>query len=115
MFTSARADFELVICFFQAEDGIRDIGVTGVQTCALPISCGVGAQAERLTVAPGNEKSMDHRILGSSASGHAAQAVSGAEKLRNGSGIAHCAGQKLPDPTSKPAPTRGRLQTCIPE
>src|SRR5215217_2373502 len=25
--------------FFQAEDGIRDIGVTGVQTCALPI-CG---------------------------------------------------------------------------
>src|SRR5947209_10949910 len=33
----------LVLCvyffffFFQAEDGIRDIGVTGVQTCALPI------------------------------------------------------------------------------
>src|SRR5947209_16513721 len=26
------------IFFFQAEDGIRDIGVTGVQTCALPIS-----------------------------------------------------------------------------
>src|SRR3712207_3394619 len=29
----------LSICiYFQAEDGIRDIGVTGVQTCALPIS-----------------------------------------------------------------------------
>src|SRR3712207_5815828 len=27
-----------VVFFFQAEDGIRDIGVTGVQTCALPIS-----------------------------------------------------------------------------
>src|SRR3712207_4997702 len=26
-----------VFFFFQAEDGIRDIGVTGVQTCALPI------------------------------------------------------------------------------
>src|SRR3712207_7247920 len=26
--------------FFQAEDGIRDIGVTGVQTCALPILVG---------------------------------------------------------------------------
>src|SRR3712207_8076391 len=26
-----------VYFFFQAEDGIRDIGVTGVQTCALPI------------------------------------------------------------------------------
>src|SRR5690606_40617436 len=28
-----------VLCFFfQAEDGIRDFHVTGVQTCALPIS-----------------------------------------------------------------------------
>src|SRR5690606_40559632 len=25
--------------FFQAEDGIRDFHVTGVQTCALPIYC----------------------------------------------------------------------------
>src|SRR2546430_7512829 len=31
------------VFFFQAEDGIRDLTVTGVQTCALPISarCGV--------------------------------------------------------------------------
>src|SRR3712207_7999837 len=28
---------DLAFFFFQAEDGIRDIGVTGVQTCALPI------------------------------------------------------------------------------
>src|SRR5271157_5567273 len=28
----------LVFFFFQAEDGIRDADVTGVQTCALPIS-----------------------------------------------------------------------------
>src|SRR5256886_5583063 len=27
----------LFIFFFQAEDGIRDLTVTGVQTCALPI------------------------------------------------------------------------------
>src|SRR5438309_8402778 len=33
---SARA--EQVLFFFQAEDGIRDGTVTGVQTCALPIS-----------------------------------------------------------------------------
>src|SRR2546430_7290729 len=26
-----------VVFFFQAEDGIRDLTVTGVQTCALPI------------------------------------------------------------------------------
>src|SRR3712207_4175062 len=30
-----------LVCFFQAEDGIRDIGVTGVQTCALPIYTGI--------------------------------------------------------------------------
>src|SRR3712207_7253550 len=29
-----------LLFFFQAEDGIRDIGVTGVQTCALPILAG---------------------------------------------------------------------------
>src|SRR5215469_17683975 len=28
----------LLVFFFQAEDGIRDLYVTGVQTCALPIS-----------------------------------------------------------------------------
>src|SRR5207245_8205524 len=28
----------VLIFFFQAEDGIRDATVTGVQTCALPIS-----------------------------------------------------------------------------
>src|SRR2546430_15786301 len=29
---------DLIFFFFQAEDGIRDLTVTGVQTCALPIS-----------------------------------------------------------------------------
>src|SRR5437762_10130078 len=33
------------VFFFQAEDGIRDTSVTGVQTCALPIS---GARRARL-------------------------------------------------------------------
>src|SRR2546430_8637887 len=28
----------VIFFFFQAEDGIRDLTVTGVQTCALPIS-----------------------------------------------------------------------------
>src|SRR5256885_8686654 len=30
-----------IFFFFQAEDGIRDYKVTGVQTCALPISHGL--------------------------------------------------------------------------
>src|SRR2546430_3135859 len=32
----------LFFFFFQAEDGIRDLTVTGVQTCALPISLVLG-------------------------------------------------------------------------
>src|SRR5437762_11440142 len=35
-----RDAFHCCIFFFQAEDGIRDTSVTGVQTCALPISGG---------------------------------------------------------------------------
>src|SRR2546429_7030379 len=31
-----------IFFFFQAEDGIRDVAVTGVQTCALPICLGQG-------------------------------------------------------------------------
>src|SRR5207237_7498155 len=38
--------FIIVFFFFQAEDGIRDSSVTGVQTCALPIS---GMQRGALT------------------------------------------------------------------
>src|SRR5258708_18989010 len=30
---------DVIFFFFQAEDGIRDDLVTGVQTCALPICC----------------------------------------------------------------------------
>src|SRR5256885_3584285 len=37
--------------FFQAEDGIRDYKVTGVQTCALPISAGAHAFANPSTPA----------------------------------------------------------------
>src|SRR5438105_6273350 len=38
--SSARAvSLRFRLFFFQAEDGIRDPLVTGVQTCALPISC----------------------------------------------------------------------------
>src|SRR5258708_15422638 len=36
--TSVGHTVTIRLCFFQAEDGIRDDLVTGVQTCALPIS-----------------------------------------------------------------------------
>src|SRR2546427_2941404 len=37
-FISSSLRLYFVFFFFQAEDGIRDLTVTGVQTCALPIS-----------------------------------------------------------------------------
>src|SRR2546430_9419844 len=39
----------MILFFFQAEDGIRDLTVTGVQTCALPIlgHCSLEAAAEQ--------------------------------------------------------------------
>src|SRR5205809_3852866 len=41
----------LLIFFFQAEDGIRDVAVTGVQTCALPI-CLQSCSEPRITTMP---------------------------------------------------------------
>src|SRR6266498_2730862 len=65
-----------VCFFFQAEDGIRDADVTGVQTCALPISAGhgmvegpgvaaakVGDQAQADAV-PRGEHHLDAEIAG---------------------------------------------------
>src|SRR5207249_5699095 len=47
--------------FFQAEDGIRDRNVTGVQTCALPISGEVLAEVE-------DEEAFERKRHGSSIS-----------------------------------------------
>src|SRR2546422_1764597 len=46
--------------FFQAEDGIRDVAVTGVQTCALPIWR--RHRAERRTVDP--QQAVDGAAVG---------------------------------------------------
>src|SRR2546427_7761527 len=39
--------YVVLFFFFQAEDGIRDLTVTGVQTCALPILAPVRVLAHR--------------------------------------------------------------------
>src|SRR5690606_33036394 len=56
-----------VCFFFQAEDGIRDFHVTGVQTCALPI-WGVGTIAIQIAKAIGarvitTAKASDHAFV----------------------------------------------------
>src|SRR5256885_5749997 len=50
------SSFSPPIFFFQAEDGIRDYKVTGVQTCALPISQ-VDAMGDYLAAARSGLKS----------------------------------------------------------
>src|SRR3712207_8148633 len=65
--------------FFQAEDGIRDIGVTGVQTCALPICAATASRCCRPctparaecggswscpTVAPSRDQRSEERRVG---------------------------------------------------
>src|SRR5688500_20277924 len=51
--------------FFQAEDGIRDYKVTGVQTCALPIFLPAARIERRLAVGALHEKRGDwHAALG---------------------------------------------------
>jgi len=42
--------FVFIIFFFQAEDGIRDWSVTGVQTCALPILGGCFVESVNETI-----------------------------------------------------------------
>src|SRR5205085_4316717 len=47
----------IVFFFFQAEDGIRDLTVTGVQTCALPISLRPhGRRLRRRALSPGTRR-----------------------------------------------------------
>src|SRR2546427_11111380 len=46
----------MIFFFFQAEDGIRDLTVTGVQTCALPISQQVRTSADLLASATQSEQ-----------------------------------------------------------
>src|SRR2546426_8908501 len=51
--------------FFQAEDGIRDYKVTGVQTCALPILKAVSRRCSARRTSPRNLRSEESRLASS--------------------------------------------------
>ena len=50
------------IFFFQAEDGIRDRDVTGVQTCALPIFDKLYLPAMRALTVPASSAAVDREF-----------------------------------------------------
>src|SRR2546429_3643716 len=84
-----------VFFFFQAEDGIRDVAVTGVQTCALPISNlavgGAGGEVREAHVAPEAEGLVRVRGAVPGAVDHAvAVAVVRGEARRQEIGRASC-------------------------
>src|SRR5712675_2216340 len=84
----ARSCFRFLFFFFQAEDGIRDVAVTGVQTCALPISTPIEAQTRAETLA---DKAVGYGIPGVRVDGLDVLAVyeaarAAVERARSGGG-----------------------------
>src|SRR2546430_161075 len=65
--------------FFQAEDGIRDLTVTGVQTCALPI-CPAGQLGEQRRE-PTERHRLRVRLPGRLAGGHTLERAAGRRHL----------------------------------
>src|SRR2546430_10355850 len=57
-----------IFFFFQAEDGIRDLTVTGVQTCALPILRCLSCYGEHGFVTPQTDSNPDPELLNPSIS-----------------------------------------------
>src|SRR3712207_1448422 len=70
--------------FFQAEDGIRDIGVTGVQTCALPILVSenkILSHPASVDSIPTSADKEDHVSMGTIAARKFGQIVRNAENI----------------------------------
>src|SRR3712207_8199755 len=63
--TQKRQYLLLGLFFFQAEDGIRDIGVTGVQTCALPICSSISSASATASSRSGASSASATSPLGS--------------------------------------------------
>src|SRR2546430_9277207 len=87
-----RAQESQVVFFFQAEDGIRDLTVTGVQTCALPILARAAQGAslrwdprsgdwEIRAALPGGPELHVHRVVGGTHEQVLAREVDGQPKI----------------------------------
>src|SRR5260370_17184092 len=96
--------------FFQAEDGIRDSSVTGVQTCALPISC---IPAQLFADRPAEESSVrdfgHFPCLALPEPGPSSRHLAGAAASAGGFGVhsAFCAGDFYRAAATRPWPPVG--------
>src|SRR2546429_339823 len=88
----------MFFCFFQAEDGIRDVAVTGVQTCALPI------YATKTPIASRNRRQAV--TLHREARGRMCGSSRICDALRDGQ-------EKLPLPAQKLATSRTEIRRCL--
>src|SRR2546427_11240305 len=88
----------LLVFFFQAEDGIRDLTVTGVQTCALPIFLqGRGLAVGVVALAAALEDvdvigSAGHGCLLTCTRGHAQGSITAESAMKFGIHIGHMGG-----------------------
>src|SRR2546422_11519153 len=90
--------------FFQAEDGIRDVAVTGVQTCALPISTTIIAPAMRPAMSWIHELSVLPPVASSSAV--CADAMPKSEPVRTAAAAKTLTRKPIPCSTKTPAMSR---------
>src|SRR3712207_9293857 len=105
---SAGESDNTLVFFFQAEDGIRDIGVTGVQTCALPIWegpwPGVVVVHEAFGLNDDTREQADRLA--------AAGSPGGAPDLFSAGGAGRCLKRTLGDPFRQDGPAFGDLEAA---
>src|SRR2546425_8104059 len=111
--STGRSSF-LFFFFFQAEDGIRDKLVTGVQTCALPISPRPrgGARVSRAVPRSGHLGGGRGRLRCPELDGGTAPRAGDdgraqAERARGGGAARGGRRERLPDPAGRSHPTAG--------
>src|SRR2546430_4205115 len=83
--------------FFQAEDGIRDLTVTGVQTCALPISLPFHRQRQ----SAGSSGRFETLFPGSRGSAFRGAYAPGSRTSRNPKNLDHHGTERLPQLSSR--------------
>src|SRR5258708_9775854 len=107
----------MAVFFFQAEDGIRDDLVTGVQTCALPISRPIvvcSPWPDHTTVSPGklnNTSRIDRRKVSMLPPGKSVRPIDPANSVSPTNSVAFCSPSLLTASQTPPGQCPGAWTT----